>query len=176
MIEITKDDILKRMYDLDEEAFATFDVTGRLTVVIVGGSALILLNYLPRATDDVDVLRLDSELSELIVKYDMNTRVSAYMDNFALNYEDRLVHVWSGLLIDFYTASLEDIVIAKLCAARPDDWDDLEFVADKVNWDILEQLAKDDGELKSSILNDRRYKDFLYDYENYVRRFCPCGN
>ena len=176
MTGLHKDDILYRMERLDKDVEAAFDTAGRFQVVIVGGGALVLRGYLTRGTTDIDVLGADSRLYKLMEAFDMNGRVNAYMDNFAYNYQDRVELVWSGKIIDYYTASLEDIVIAKLCSNRPDDLTDIELIADKVNWKILEYLAFDDGELKINILNERRYKDFLasyYDLERRLRRCAP---
>jgi len=174
MSELTKADMLKRMQDLDEEAYAAFDISGRFSITIVGGSALILFDYLSRSTDDIDILNINGELIDLIESYDMNTRVRAHMSNFPYNYEDRVKLIWSGSIIDFYAASLEDIVISKLCAARSDDLEDIAFLADKVDWQVLEKLARDEDELKSNIMNDRHYSEFLHYYEDYERRFRPC--
>ena len=80
--------------------------------------------------------------------------------------------------IRFYTASLEDIVIAKLCSVRDTDRSDLveETILRTLNWELLDYLATDEDELKASILNDWRYADFKANYDDYVRRFSPCVN
>jgi len=176
MTDLHKDDILNRMERLDKDVEAVFHSSGRFQIVIVGGGALVLRGYLTRGTTDIDVLGADSCLNELMELYDMNGRVNAFMDNFAYNYQDRVVHVWSGKIIDYYTASLEDIVIAKLCSNRPDDLTDVELIADSINWNTLEYLALDDGELKINILNERRYKDFLESYKDLERRFRQCDS
>lgn len=38
----------------------------------------------------------------------------------------------------------------------------------------LEHLAMDEDELKASILNDWRYRDFYIRYQEYVERWRPC--
>ena len=171
MTDLRKEDILYRMERLDKDIETLFHSSGRFQVVIVGGGALVLRGYLTRGTADIDILGADSRLYDFMEVYDMNGRVNAFMDNFAYNYQDRLKLVWSGKIIDYYTASLEDIVIAKLCSNRPDDLTDVELIADKIDWRILEQLALDDGELKLNILNERRYKDFLESYNDFERKF-----
>ena len=61
-----------------------------------------------------------------MLKYDMNTQVQTYINNFPYNYEDRIKPVpIRGQIIDFYTASLEDIVIAKLYSYRDSDLADI---------------------------------------------------
>ena len=38
----------------------------------------------------------------------------------------------------------------------------------------LEHLATDEDELRASILNDWRYRDFYIRYQEYVERWRPC--
>ncbi|MBP5169101.1 MAG: hypothetical protein ILP14_07850, partial [Oscillospiraceae bacterium] len=68
----------------------------------------------------------------------------------------------------FYTASLEDIVVAKLYSARDTDRQDVisESVLKKIDWEKLRHLALDEDEAMASALNRNRYQDFLYDYQN----------
>jgi len=174
MAKLFKDEILDRMKYLDDDANSIFDSGGRFQVIIVGGGALVLLGYITRGTDDIDVLDANHKLYGLMRSYDMNGDVNAYINNFPYNYEDRIVLVWSGMKIDYYTASLEDIVISKLCSSRPNDIMDIESLVEMINWDMLEKLALDEHEIKASSLNETRYKDFLDSYESFKRRFHPC--
>ena len=174
MTELYIDDIFERMKYLDEDVDAVFDESGRFQIIIVGGGALILRGYLSRATEDIDIISADMQLYDLMSAYDMNGHVNAYINNFPYNYEDRTELVWSGSRIDYYTASLEDIVIAKLCSNRPDDISDIELVADMINWELLQKLALDENEIKASSLNELRYLDFLGAYKDFERRFRPC--
>jgi len=171
MSKLLKGDILERMQRLDEHVSLEFNGVGRFQVVIVGSGALVVRGYLARATADIDILGADNRLYSLMELYDMNGDVNAFMDHFAYNYEDRLDPLISGLIIDFYTASLEDIVIAKLCSNRPDDLTDIELVAGLVNWEMLEKLAYDEDELKRNILSERRYMDFKASYKVFEERF-----
>ena len=173
MIELNQESLLERIKYLDRDAFLKYDNEGKFHVVLVGGGALILMGYIARSTHDLDVIRAAKELHELFEKYDMNCRVLAHENSFPYNFEDRLKPLWSGKKIDFYTASLEDIVIAKLCADRPQDKQDLIAVAPFVDWKALETFALDENEAKASALNDRNYSDFLYTYSEYKRRFHP---
>ena len=174
MASLFRDDILDRLKYLDDDANSIFDSDGRFQVVIVGGGALVLHGYITRGTDDIDILDANHKLHELMQSYDMNGDVNAYINNFPYNYEDRTVLVWSGMKIDYYAASLEDIVISKLCSSRPDDLTDIEFLVDMIDWEMLEKLALDEHEIKASSLNESRYNDFLDSYGNYKRRFRPC--
>lgn len=171
MAEMRVENLYERMRLLDERVDLEFENDGRFQIVIVGGGALILRGYISRATDDLDILGANSKIYGLMELYDMNGNVNAYMDNFPYNYEDRLAPLWSGNKIDYYTASLEDIVISKLCSNRGDDLSDIENVVRHIDWEILDKLAKDDHELRLNILSDRRYNDFLANYEQFEKRF-----
>lgn len=179
MSEMIREDMLLRLRRLDEDAALLFDDDRRFHMIIVGGGALILLNTIARSTQDIDALYAPHELLELMEKYDINSNVAAYMHYFPLNFEDRLHKLpIRGEKIDFYTASLEDIVISKLNSSRPRDRQDImdERITSALDWDLLEHLALAEDEAKASAMNDRSYQDFLVDYYEYVRRCRPCGN
>ena len=169
-------DILSRLDRLDMEAFATIDTPHQYKMIIVGGSGLVLLGVIARATQDIDALEASPEIRHLLAAYDANLRVSTYINNFPYNFEDRLVPLpVGGRKIRFYSCSLEDIVIAKLYSPRTTDRQDIiaETVLKNLDWERLEHLALDEGEAKASALNERRYQDFLFDYQEYVRRYKP---
>ena len=168
--------ILERLDKLDMEAFATVGTPHTYKMIIVGGSGLILLGVISRATQDIDALEASPEIRHLLSKYDANLRVSTYINNFPYNFEDRLVLLpVGGRKIKFYSCSLEDIVVAKLYSSRDTDRQDLisENVLKNLDWERLKHLALDEDEARASALNERRYRDFLYDYEEYVRRYAP---
>lgn len=169
-------DLVERLLRLDEDAGLLFDDERRFSIIIVGGSGLILLEAIPRATHDIDALGVSPELKGLLERYDINCRVQTYINNFPYNYEDRLVLLpIHGEKIDFYTASLEDIVIAKLYSYRETDRQDILHpdVLSRMDWQQLEHLALAEDEARSSALNDRAYQEFLYNYQEYVRRYRP---
>jgi hypothetical protein len=169
-------ELLDRLKRLDEDADLLFDDDRRYHLIIVGGSALILLECISRATHDIDALEASYEIMELLDKYDINCNVKTYMNHFPFNYEDRLkplpIH---GKKVDFYTASLEDIVVAKLYSFRYTDQTDVESpeIINRLNWSELERLATADDEAHASALNERNYADFRANYDVYVRRFRP---
>lgn len=172
-----KEDLLERLARLDEDADLLFDDDRRFKLVIVGGSALILLETITRATHDIDALDVSPEIVDLLEKYDINTRVGTFINNFPYNYDERLVPVrLQGRRIDFYTASLEDIVIAKLYSGRATDIQDIidPRVLKEINWERLEYLATAEEEAKASALNETRYKEFLDSYRTYVGRWRGC--
>lgn len=169
-----KNELMERLIRLDEDADLLFDDDRRFRLVIVGGSALILLETITRATHDIDALDVSPEISDLLEKYDINTRVATFINNFPYNYDDRLVPVrLNGRRIDFYTASLEDIIIAKLYSGRATDVQDIidPKVLQAVDWARLEYLATAEDEAKASALNAFRYEEFLDSYRSYVERW-----
>jgi hypothetical protein len=123
----------------------------------------------------MDAISVSPALISLLEKYDINCRAQTYINNFPYNFEDRLVLMMRGKKIDFYLASLEDIVIAKLCSMRKVDKTDIESeaVLMKVNWELLETLALGENEAKASALNERAYNDFKSNYFDYIRRLKP---
>ena len=179
MVKLTRDELVSRIQRLDEEVDLALPTGRRFHLVIVGGSALILLEVLSRATLDIDALDASKEIRTFLEKYDINCRVMTYINNFPYNYEDRLVPLCiPSKRIDFYTASLEDIVIAKLYSDRDTDRQDIisPEVLTMIDWGRLEHLASDEDEAKASALNDSSYQDFRANYNEYVKRYRPCGN
>lgn len=171
-----KQDMIERLLRLDEEADLLFDGEEHFRLVIVGGGALVLMECLSRATHDIDALNASGKIRGLLDKYDINCDVQTYINNFPYNYEDRLINLdIPSRKIDFFTASLEDIVIAKLFSYRDTDIADIEreAVLKRLDWAKLQTLIENEDEIKINALNERCYQDFIYNYENYVRRCKP---
>lgn len=177
-MELNREDMLRRLEMLDEDVSALMDDDDDRTfhMVIVGGGALVLLETITRSTHDIDVLSASKEIVRFFQKYDMNCDVMAHMDNFAYNYEDRLVRLpIQGERIHFFTASLEDIVVAKLFSNRDTDRQDIlsRKVLDNLDWDVMDHIAYDEDEAKASAMNERCYVEFLENYAEYKRRYGP---
>jgi len=169
--EMLKKDLMERLKRLDEDTELMYDTSDRFVCVIVGGGALILMDCITRATRDIDVIQHSPQLNELLSKYDFNCMVQAYICNFPYNFEDRFEKInIETKKIDFYTASLEDIVIAKLYSSRVTDARDIihPSVLSNIDWKKLERLA---DEAKLSALNDYNYNDFRLRYKDYIERF-----
>ena len=66
-------------------------------------------------------------------------------------------------------------MIAKLFSYRDTDRQDIikDTVVQALDWDLLDQIVKSDEEVKLNALNERNYQDFLYNYEEYARRYKP---
>ena len=174
-----RNELLNRLIALDEEVSLLYPNSDRIHLVIVGGGALVLMEYLTRSTHDIDVLSVSHRIEEIMQKYDLNSQVQTYINNFPYNYEDRIKLLpIRGKIIDFYTASLEDIIIAKLYSYRDTDLADISEpnVIGAVDWDLLHKLATAEDEAKASSLNEYRYREFLDRYQDYERRFRPCDN
>lgn len=178
MVELSRDDLMNRLIRLDITADLIIKGEDRLNLVIVGGGALVLQWYTTRSTHDMDAISVSPILLSLLEDYDINCAVQAHINSFPYNFEDRLVPLFSGRKIDYYTASLEDIVISKLYSIRTTDQQDIELdsILCALDWDLLEKLATDEDEAAASALNDRRYAEFLSNYQNYKMRFGPCQN
>lgn len=162
-----KDELIQRLMDLDLDAQLTFLDDTTFKCYIVGGSALAIMGYTIRSTHDIDVLeRYPKEISSLFNKHDMNMDVVAYLDSFPTGYEERacLIDIPTEK-VKFYTLSLEDLVIAKLCTTRgkQDIVDiDSESVIKDIDWERLESLA--------NLLRNNKISgidNFDYNYKEY---------
>ena len=165
-------EIKDRLLRLDEEAELTFSEAHEFKCYIVGGGALILLGYIVRGTHDLDVLEvIPNKLSTLFMKYDMNTNAMTYYDYFPQGFEDRAILLdLPTNKIKYYTLSLEDLVISKLCTTRGEqDVIDVntDAVINNINWEILSFLA---DSMKSTMMSLSAYENFQYNYSEYVRR------
>ncbi len=173
---MNREELISRLKDLDEEAALLFGPDDRMSMIIVGGGALVLMEYTSRMTHDIDAIHVSHPLDALLESYDINCRVQTFINNFPYNFEDRIKHLpIEGKIIDFYTASLEDIVIAKLFSDRSQDREDVmnPNIVRQLNWDLLNQLARGE-EVRNNALNHRCYLDFMYNFEEYERRYRPC--
>ena len=83
-----QDDLLKRLERLDEDAYLLYPGEDRFRLVIVGGSALILLEVISRSTLDIDTIHVSREIRGLLERYDINCDVQTYINNFLYNYEE----------------------------------------------------------------------------------------
>lgn len=175
MVRFTKEDLIQRLKQFDLEAYARYGDSQRFYVVIVGGGALLLTGMIPRMTHDIDAFKLSEELMGFMEKYDVNIRVSSHLLSFpdgVLERVQRLEEV-QGLVIDFYTASLEDIVISKIHAWRDPDIADVTSpaVLKALDWDKLHTLSIE-GEYMFA-LNDRLAREFKDRFDEYERRYRP---
>lgn len=167
-----KNDVLNRLKNLDMVAYTKIKDSKRYSCIIVGGGALMLLGFSNRVTYDIDVLKSDipRELFEVMESLDINTNVMAYNNNFAENYIKRAKPVeLETEKIDFYTVSLEDLIISKIAASREKDVYDImnPDIMMNIDYKLLGELAE---ELKYGMLNDYDVKMFEYGYDDFIKK------
>lgn len=165
------EDIQYRLLQLDEDADLMFDEEQHFICIIVGGSAFVLLGYSTRATHDIDMLKASPELNSLLHKYDMNTNVQAYLDNFPDDCWERLTPIQLHTKrIRFYTLALEDLIVSKLAAYRGQDISDIssDEVIRSINWD---QLNKSADMLRMGMLNERTRSEFDFAFQTYWEKY-----
>jgi hypothetical protein len=173
-LELGREELEDRLREFDR-AVALLHPGRTLRLVLVGGGAMVLLGCLARSTADLDALNVPRELAGLMARYDINCRVTAYLDHFAYNLEDRLVPLDLGTTaVECYSASLEDVVASKLYSERDSDARDVRRpeVLEMLDWARLAEVAED---LRDSKMNDRRYGQFLHNYGEYRKEHGPCA-
>ncbi|MCL5887716.1 MAG: DUF6036 family nucleotidyltransferase [Actinobacteria bacterium] len=174
-LELGKEELENRLREFDRTVYLLYP--GRtFRLVLVGGGAMVLLGCLNRSTADLDALSFPRELGSLMAQYDINFRVAAYLDHFAYNLEDRLVALDLGTTtVECYSASLEDVVASKLHSQRDSDAQDVRRpeVLKMLDWGRLAQIA---DEMQDSTMSDRRYKEFLQNYQEFRQECGPCDH
>lgn len=169
--------LAQMLLDIDEEAYLTLDKKDiHPQVVLVGGAAFLLRRITSRqTTHDVDVYRADEAVSKILERYPaLNGGVAAYSDQIPYNFEDRLAKLdLDTRTIEFVTPSIEDLVVMKLYAERPNDVQDIDGAVQsgRLDWDKLEHLVYGDNEAKASALSDKRYREMTEAYERLKARY-----
>lgn len=171
-----KSDLENILLAIDEEAYLILGkVDPKPKVVIVGGAAFLLRDITPRkVTHDIDVFHADDAVVDVLAGYPaLNGCVAAYCDQIPYNFEDRLVSLeLSTRVIDFVTPSIEDLVVMKLYAERPNDVQDVDGAvrAKRIDWNLLERLVYARDEAKASSLSEQRYRQMTEAYERMKER------
>ena len=170
-MDLYRDEIINRLLQVDKD-MALLDTTSDMySCVIVGGSALVLMKKIYRSTHDIDSIDASDEIKPLLETYNINMNVNAYRINFPEDYLDRIVEVnIPTTKVKFYTVSLEDLVVSKLCGMRGKDVEDIENkpVYKDLNWDLMDELIE---EVCYGMLNDFDVNALKANYENYKERF-----
>lgn len=171
---MNKQELISKLKKLDEEISMVIPSDEKIIITIVGGGALILQGFLNRITLDIDIIDVYSNvLYPILEKYDVNCRSNAFIDCVAEFYYKRLVKIdIETKVVDYYSLSLEDIVIMKLHSSRKKDYVDIrtDEVIKNINWNLLEDIISS-GEADVSF-NSRRYKEFLDRYNEYKKECC----
>lgn len=168
-----KNQLIKNLLNFDREVdmlYGTSELTFKC--YIVGGGALVLTDYVSRVTHDVDILKaVPDAIIPLMAKYDMNMNVSAHICSFADDCYLRAKKLDIGSrCVEFYTLSLEDLVVSKLAAARDKDLEDIsrpEIIAN-LNWTLLDEIIETAEE---GILSDWDRQALKTIYKNYKEDF-----
>lgn len=171
MLNFSRDEIIDRLLKLDLDADLLFEEEpNHFDIYLVGGGALILQSFIPRSTHNIDTINVkNNSLSELMEKYDINANSNAYLDCFANDYQSRAVKLNLGTkVIDYYTLSLEDVVISKIAAGREKDIEDInnKNVVKAINWELLGQLA---NTVREGMISDRQISEFNHFYQDFLR-------
>lgn len=154
------DEILQRLIAADEGLSQILDNDKKISLILIGGSAMIIKGLLSRVTLDIDTYTItESNAKKFLEDFDINDRAASIM-NICDDFEQRLEKV----TIDFnhlevYILGNEDIIISKLGTGRPKD------IADLVNSKIYEKVDLEFvGELIRSncFIGDRVWKDYEY--------------
>lgn len=174
-MEMNRTEILKRLMQIDSD-MALIDTTPDIyTCIIVGGSALVLMQKIHRSTHDIDSINASNEIKPLLESYNINMNVRAHCTNFPESYLDRIVIVdIPTTKVKFYTVSLEDLVVSKLCAMRNKDIEDIETQAvySDLNWNLLDNLVE---EVCYGMLSDYDVTTPKEHYKNYKEKY-KCEN
>lgn len=173
MEALGKEQLQTVLQGIDEEASLVFgELSERLRVVVAGGSAFMLRDLTRRpVTHDIDLLESASQLREIMAHYPVvNSHMAAFCDSIPYNFEDRLVPLdMETKAILYLTPSLEDLVVMKLYAWRPNDVADITSpsVLEAIDWGVLERLIYDPMEAQASCLSERRYQELVATFEQY---------
>lgn len=170
-MSLQKTDIIKRLLQVDKDMCLLDSSSDIFTCVIVGGSALVLLDKIYRSTHDIDSIDASNEIKPLLDAYNINMNVNAYRVNFPDNYLDRIIKVdIPTTKVNFYTLSLEDLVVSKLCSMREKDIEDLEneLVYKSLNWELLDELIED---VCYGLLTDYEVNILRENYKKYKEDF-----
>lgn len=101
----------------------------------------------------------------------MNMNVAAYSLNFPEDYLSRLQPVpIDSRKIRFFTLSVEDLVVSKLCALREKDYEDIctPEIYQSLNWELLDALIE---EVSYGMLTDFDVVQLQTNYTAYKERF-----
>lgn len=166
-----REEIIERLIQLDKDVALLDNSADVYTCVIVGGSALVLMNKIYRSTHDIDSINASAQIQPLLEAYNINMNVNAYLLNFPDGYLERIEPVdIQTKKVRFFTASLEDLVVSKLCSMREKDVEDIEneLVYNSLDWSLMDNLIED---VCYGMLNEYDERLLRDNYANYKERF-----
>lgn len=170
-MKLDRNEIICRLLQIDKDMSLIDSSDDRFFCVIVGGGALVLMKKIYRSTHDIDAIKVSDKIKPLLESYNINMNVEAYCTNFPDGYLNRVVKVdIETAKVDFYTVSLEDLVVSKLCSMRSKDIEDIEneLVYTELDWDKLDKLVEDTC---YGMLADFDVVALKENYNNYKEKF-----
>ena len=78
---MNKNELLERLKQLDDDMALLDNSEDLCTCVIVGGSALVLMDKIYRSTHDIDSIASSEKILPLLDAYGINMNVKAYLTN-----------------------------------------------------------------------------------------------
>jgi hypothetical protein len=167
-----RNELFENLRELDADLAAKFGYAKHFEMTIAGSGALIMPGYLSseRATTDIDVLEASLEIEEFLWRYGMNSAISSFSHEFPDGWQKRKVKTtFEGYVLDVFIMSVEDMVIAKLRAFRPQDQSDLNGLLAKkvIDYDKLDKIVSDPTELQIN-LDTEIWDEFLGRYKQFL--------
>ena len=169
-IELTE--ILRR---IDDEAMLQYGTGQRFSVVVVGGSALMLSELTERrATRDIDLMSFDDPLTDIVARHrQLSSEVAIYADRLPRGFETRMQRMpVETRVVDFYCPCQEDLAVMKLYSWRKQDQLDLlspQFL-ESLDMELLDHLVHGEDGAKASSLTSLTYKNMVNTYD---KKFKP---
>ena len=166
MARFGKSGIISRLEQLDNDLLSILGDKKRVELIIVGGSALMLLGLVgdARMTTDIDILEAERQVESLLERYDMNQYVSTFRFRLPEKWPERRQRIpFSGITLEVFAPSNEDLAIMKLDAYREIDQCDLREMIQNNEIDLtkLQSIIIDDTELRINYDNESDWETFL---------------
>jgi len=154
-----KDILLEHLHDMDE--FAKLKGISCPPIYLIGGSALILGDYIDRATTDFDLIDTEypasaGRLFRMLGRFDLLDQfVTPVAPGFQLR--ANLLDGFGCLMI--YVLSKEDIIVSKLSRYAEKDRNDINVMIDSCDRNIISDLI--DGVIARTDFSDRVRELFI---------------
>ena len=158
--------VLSRFEQLDDDLLSLLGDDRRVEIVVVGGSALMMLELVgdARMTTDIDVIEADKQVEILLERYDMNQLVSTFRYRMPENWHERRQRIpFLGVVLDIYAPSNEDLAIMKLDSYREVDKSDIrEMILNReIDFIKLQSIVDNDSEIRINYSDEGEWETFL---------------
>lgn len=131
----TKQILTQILSDMDD--FAEMKQIDYPAIYLLGGAGCILAGYFDRATTDFDLLDMEykAEIGRLFRLLDNFDMLDMYLTTISLDFKKRAVKL--AEYKNIYVLSREDIITAKLARFSEKDLEDIEFLLEKADVQML---------------------------------------